>query len=98
MAGRWIADHPGATRDDLIAYFRGTYGEKVLSAPTLSGFNLVAWVAPFVFVVVGGILLARVARRWRRETVTHEPPPAAPAPIDDEVRKRLAREIDEFDG
>ena len=24
LAGRWIADHPGATRDDLIAYFRSS--------------------------------------------------------------------------
>jgi cytochrome c-type biogenesis protein CcmH len=87
----------GETKDEIIAYFQTKYGEKVLSAPTLRGFNLVAWVAPFVFVIIGGFVVARVARRWRHETGTHEPPPT-PAPVDDAFRERLAREIDEFDG
>ena len=37
----------GATRPEVLAHFSNTYGEKILSAPTTSGFNLVAWVTPF---------------------------------------------------
>jgi cytochrome c-type biogenesis protein CcmH len=88
----------GETKAQILAYFQGKYGEKVLSAPTLQGFNLVAWVAPGVFIVVGGLLVALVTRRWARETgALAAPAPPAPGGPDDEYRERLRREIDEFD-
>ena len=91
----------GETKDDILAYFRGRYGEKVLSAPTLSGFNLVAWITPFFALVVGAGVAARAARRWVRET-TRETVPSpgqdqADTEVDAKYRERLAREIEEFD-
>ncbi len=91
----------GETKAQILAYFQGRYGEKVLSAPTLRGFNLVAWIAPVVFVALGGVLVAVVARRWTRQTAAHVtsgPQPALLVPPDDPVRARLAREIRDFDG
>ena len=90
----------GETKPQILAYFQERYGEKVLSAPTLRGFNLVAWIAPAVFVLVGGFLVVLVVRRWRRATAAPAaaapPPPGALVP-DDPMRARLAREIREFD-
>jgi len=37
----------GKTREEILSYFSGKYGEKILSAPTTTGFNIVAWVMPF---------------------------------------------------
>jgi cytochrome c-type biogenesis protein CcmH len=37
----------GMSGPQVIAYFRGKYGEKILSAPTTQGFNLLAWIMPF---------------------------------------------------
>src|SRR5713226_8669673 len=34
----------GLSGPQVIAYFRGKYGEKILSAPTTQGFNLLAWI------------------------------------------------------
>ena len=34
----------------LSVLLAGKYGEKILSAPTTTGFNLVAWVTPFAVV------------------------------------------------
>jgi len=88
----------GETKEQILAYFQERYGEKVLSAPTLRGFNLVAWIAPGVFVVLGVGLVIVVARRWSRAAGG---PAAAAAPVaaagDDPYRERLAREIRDFD-
>ena len=85
----------GEDKETILAAFRARYGEKILSSPTFSGFNWVAWITPFAAVFFGGLGVALVIRRW-----THRPPPpppAAPPPADDERRRRLARELEDFD-
>src|SRR2546428_13321399 len=42
----------GKGKAEITAAFVVRYGEKVLSAPTTSGFNLAAWVTPFLVVLV----------------------------------------------
>lgn len=51
---------------EIIDAFVDSYGEKVLMAPTKSGFNLVGWTMPFGALIVGGGVLAVLLRRWRR--------------------------------
>src|SRR4051812_26956947 len=38
----------GKGKEEIVAAFVVRYGEKVLSAPTTSGFNLAAWITPFL--------------------------------------------------
>jgi len=96
----------GETKEQILAHFAERYGEKVLSAPTLRGFNLVAWIAPAVFVLLGGGMVAFVARRWSRQTAGQSlsgksassiPPAPVGVAHDDPNRERLLREIREFD-
>ncbi len=54
----------GQSKDEIIGYFVSRYGEKVLSAPTKKGFNLTAWVLPFVAIVSGGGILYFTLKRW----------------------------------
>ena len=87
----------GMGRAQIIAYYRHKYGEKVLSAPTTEGFNLLAWTMPFIALVVGGGLIVLAFGRWRSAP---SPLPArstpAPAPsFDPELRRRLERELQE---
>jgi cytochrome c-type biogenesis protein CcmH len=89
----------GETKEQILAHFAERYGEKVLSAPTLRGFNLVAWIAPAAFVLLGGGIVAFVARRWTRQAkpaLAASPATAGAAP-DDPFREQLTREIREFD-
>ena len=87
----------GEDKETILAAFRTRYGEKVLSSPTFRGFNWLAWITPFAFVLAGAGGLLLVIRHWARAPVeTAAPRPAGPA--DDELRRRLARELDEFDG
>jgi len=84
----------GEDRETILTAFRARYGEKVLSAPTFHGFNWFAWLTPFAAVLAGGVGVVLVIRRWSRRPPP--PPPRAPA-VDDELRRRLARELDELD-
>jgi len=86
----------GKTSAEVLAYFSGKYGEKILSAPTTTGFNLVAWVTPFAVVVGAAVVIIAVSRRWRR-TPPPPAPPSAPRPEDDARRALLAAELDRFD-
>jgi cytochrome c-type biogenesis protein CcmH len=56
----------GMSRVQIIQAFRHKYGEKVLSAPTTEGFNLLAWVIPYVAVGTGMVLIVIAVVRWRR--------------------------------
>ncbi len=85
----------GKDRADVLTYFSTKYGEKILSAPTTTGFNLVAWVMPFAMVFLAGALIVVFSRRWRR--VVAPPPPPVRAAEDDARRARLEAELDRFD-
>jgi|SRR5688572_17677031 cytochrome c-type biogenesis protein CcmH len=86
----------GKAHAEVLAHFSTKYGEKILSAPTTTGFNLVAWVTPFVVVLVAALLIVVASRRWRRALVATAPP-TAPIPIDEARRARLNAELDRFD-
>jgi len=87
----------GMGRAQIIAYYRHKYGEKVLSAPTTEGFNLLAWAMPFIALAVGGGLIVLAFGRWRTT------PPLLPAggnptgmpSFDPELRRRLEMELQE---
>jgi len=77
----------GMTRLQILQSFRSKFGEKVLSAPTTEGFNLLAWVMPSVAVGAGVLLILVAVARWRK-------PPGA----DGVVRKpAVARGGDQFE-
>jgi len=57
----------GASVEEVLASFVAQHGEKILSAPTKEGFNLLAWIMPFAVLLVATAALIVVIRRW--ETV-----------------------------
>ncbi len=85
----------GKGREDILAAFVADYGEKVLSAPTTSGFNLAAWITPFAAVLIGGLVIVLMSLRWARR----RPPPAPPTvpAATDAYRERLNKELADFD-
>ncbi len=38
----------GETREQILEYFAGVYGQNILAAPSKSGFNLLVWTVPLV--------------------------------------------------
>ncbi len=56
----------GLGKSDILAYFQQKYGEKILSSPTTTGFNLAAWITPFVLLLIGTTFVLVTLRRWQR--------------------------------
>ncbi|HTE48197.1 MAG TPA: cytochrome c-type biogenesis protein CcmH [Gemmatimonadaceae bacterium] len=53
----------GHSAQEIIDAFVGTYGQRVLMAPSKSGFNLLAWFAPGIALLAGGAVVALIVRR-----------------------------------
>lgn len=87
----------GESKETILAAFAAKYGEKVLSAPTMRGFNWLAWITPFAAVLVAGAVLVVVVRRRVGETGRALPEPTAPDPGEAALRERLRRELDDLD-
>ncbi len=87
----------GKDKEAILAYFSGKYGEKILSAPTTVGFNLIAWITPFLVVGVGAVFLGFVIMRWTARSRAPEPVPPAPSPTSP-YSKILEKELKDFDG
>jgi cytochrome c-type biogenesis protein CcmH len=90
----------GKDKDAILAYFADKYGEKILSSPAARGFNVLAWVTPFILIAAGGAFVALTVLRWTaRRRATPEvavPPPAPHEPS--QYDKILEKELKNFDG
>ena len=89
----------GDTKSEIKDKLVDQFGESVLAAPPKSGFNLLAWFAPFAAIGIGLLVIAAVLRRWRRNSdvarqraasMTHDAP-AANASNTDATPEELAR-------
>lgn len=81
----------GYSAQEIIDAFVGVYGERVLMAPTASGFNLFGWVAPFAALGGGAILVAVLLRTWRRPKTPNASSSAASVRAPDATDAELAR-------
>jgi cytochrome c-type biogenesis protein CcmH/NrfF len=94
----------GETPNQIIKYFVATYGEKVLAAPSKSGFNALAWITPFIVLIVGAVAVYAVARTWSRgrgggeggEAAVVLAAPAETA-VPEEIARKLEDELKDFD-
>ncbi len=88
----------GQSKEQIIKTFADKYGEKILSSPTTSGFNLLAWVTPFVVVTVAIALVLMIVGRWGRRSSAAPPTvqstTAAPRTANEDL---LERELKSFD-
>jgi cytochrome c-type biogenesis protein CcmH len=83
----------GQTRDEIVAYFIGQFGEGVLARPPARGTGLVLWLALPVALLLGGLIL----RRFLRGNMTAAGPAAAPPPPTPEEAERIAQALRKLD-
>ncbi|MGH9497879.1 MAG: cytochrome c-type biogenesis protein [Terriglobales bacterium] len=80
MRAELVAAVDRGDNDDLtLQSFVQKYGPPVLAAPTRVGFDRVAWVAPYLALVLGLALVIFVIRAWRSRPLVL--PADAPAPV-----------------
>ncbi|MFZ5946119.1 MAG: cytochrome c-type biogenesis protein [Bacillota bacterium] len=54
----------GKTKNEILQHFVSIYGEQVLSAPKPQGFNLTAYVIPFLAVIIGTLFVYFAIEKW----------------------------------
>lgn len=90
-----LVDREGKSPEQALAFFATDYGEYVLAAPTKKGFNLTAWILPFVALTAGGLVLAFALRGWRAGAA--ETPETTEPSIDPRYLAQIERELREED-
>ncbi len=95
----------GKNSQQILDYYVGKYGEKVLAAPTKQGFNLTAYITPFVAIVLAGGVILLILRQWvfRSKNAPVEAPPALAAVEPGaslgrtDLRAQMLRELESYD-
>jgi cytochrome c-type biogenesis protein CcmH len=88
----------GDTKSEIKRKLVLQFGPAVLAEPSKSGFNLLAWVLPFVALGLGAAVLAWLVWRWSRRRDVEAPVPADAGQLDPELERRLDDELARFDG
>jgi cytochrome c-type biogenesis protein CcmH len=76
--------------DAIVDSFVQRMGKQVLSAPTLKGFDITAWVMPFLIFCVGLVVVGWIVVRMARPA-----PAAAPSSVPSDPR--IDRELSDFE-
>jgi hypothetical protein len=82
----------GKTKTEILDYYKGKYGERVLAVPVAEGFNYFAWIAP-IFIGLLGLTIILIYIK-----ITKETPPVVES-TDDSIAysDQIERELKEMD-
>ncbi|MDP6126013.1 MAG: cytochrome c-type biogenesis protein CcmH [Candidatus Latescibacteria bacterium] len=93
----------GLKPDVIIAKYVAEYGERILASPNTEGFNLVAWIVPFLGAAIGAFGLGVMVKKWTKR----QPVPGAlgstplaggsGSALDDDQLQRIDAELASFD-
>ena len=78
----------GGSEDTITQAFLQEFGTKVYVEPPKTGFSLVAWALPTIYLVVGTALVIFVISRWRKRIVMEPAATSAGSHISPELLER----------
>ena len=82
----------GKTKTEILDYYKGKFGERVLAIPVAEGFNYFAWIAP-IFIGLLGLTIILVYIK-----TTKEKPPIVDSTNDSfAYSDQIERELKEMD-
>ena len=89
----------GKNHDQVLQAMVAKYGESILSAPTKEGFNLFAWVSPFVVLIIGALIAVLIVSKWKRQSSakSDRAPIQSQQTNSDPYEKQFEREFKNFD-
>lgn len=90
----------GKSEQQIMDSFVAQYGPTVYAEPPKSGFSLVAWAMPTVYLVIGALVVIFVISRWLKKNTSEAPAGSAAAKavspeLLERARKLAAQETDE---
>src|SRR5207248_10607715 len=79
--------------ENILQTFVKEYGTTVLAAPTMRGFDRVAWIMPFAVFLAGSLAATMVIRNWNHRQPVHATRATA-APSLDRYRQQARKETE----
>lgn len=90
----------GQSKAEIMSYFVSIYGDKVLAAPPAKGFNITAWVTPFIALLGGILLVYFFLEKWifngRLESMEQERETTPELPDLSEYEDKLDEELKKY--
>lgn len=80
-----------SSNDNILQAFVKEYGTTVLAAPTMRGFDKVAWIMPFAVFLAGSLMAVILIRNWKARQPTHALLHGS-TPVLDRYREQARRE------
>lgn len=80
----------GDSDNTILIAFQNEYGPTVLAAPMLTKFNMMAWIVPPLFLLLGILGTVLLVRRWRQRVAAQPAPGQGPA--FQAMRERIRKE------
>ena len=89
----------GRSGDEIVEYYVSQYGEQILASPPKSGFNLTAWITPFVALAGGVVGLYYLVTSWARRRDRDEVGEVVASRVEasEDLVAKLDEELEEFD-
>ncbi len=87
----------GLSEEAILAKLTQQYGTQILAYPPARGFNLLAWVMPFVALLLGIFVVRYIVLHWRKPAVAATAAPAAGAPIPERYRERIEKDLADWE-
>jgi len=85
----------GETGEQILERYMREYGEKVLSSPVPEGFNLLAWIGPYLAIVVAGTAMFVFFRRRAAGDSPQQQAAPASQPTDPRL-EQLQHEVEDL--
>jgi cytochrome c-type biogenesis protein CcmH len=88
----------GKNEQQIRDYFVEKFGQQVLGAPPAQGFNWLAYILPFVGIILGATIAWFTVKQWlvRRGSNTEPAAPADNPAIPKEYADRIEKELKEY--
>lgn len=87
----------GKSKDEIVDAFVARFGDVILSAPPKRGFNLIAYIMPFVGLLLGITILIWFVSRWKRVAAATASPDGRVSELDPEMEDRIKSELDHME-
>jgi cytochrome c-type biogenesis protein CcmH len=84
----------GKTKEEILDMYVAIYGEQILARPRAEGFNLLAYIIPPAFLLVGGLLVVYFVSRIRTPAV--QPGQVESASYGEAFFKKIEQEMQEL--
>ena len=86
----------GKAKDEILGFYVKQHGETILTTPPKRGFNLVAYIAPFVGLFIGAVIAFFLVKKWGR-VVEAGGSTVISNDLDSEVQKKIDAELSKLE-